>query len=74
MGGFFYCNLVIEGSQCGNVYRGLMVDLFIGLEDEDGVYLILVGDLDGVGVGGSCIDGIFIGGEGNVILDLILFV
>ena len=68
-GGFFYRNPVTEGSQRGNVYRGPTVDPLTGLEDEDGVHSILVGDLDGVGVGGSCIDGIPIGGEGNVTPD-----
>jgi iron complex outermembrane receptor protein len=39
------------------------------MADPNGVHSVLVGDLDGVGVGGSCIDGIPIGGEGNVFPD-----
>jgi len=68
-GGFFYRNPVTEGNQRGGVYRGPLVDPLTGLEDPNGVHSVLVGDLDGVGVGGSCIDGIPIGGEGNVFPD-----
>ena len=71
-GGFFYRNPVTEGNQRGGVYAGPTVDPLTGLEvadGEDGVHSILVGDLDGVGVGGSCIDGIPIGGAGNVTPD-----
>jgi iron complex outermembrane receptor protein len=71
-GGFFYRNPVTEGSQRGGVYAGPIVDPLTGLEvadGEDGVHSILVGDLDGLGVGGECIDGIPIGGTGNVTPD-----
>lgn len=68
-GGFFYRSPVVEGSQRGGVYRGPIVDPLTGLEAEEGVHSVLVGDLDGVGVGGSCIDGIPIGGNGNVFPD-----
>jgi iron complex outermembrane receptor protein len=68
-GGFFYRNPVTEGSQRGGVYAGPRVDPLTGMADPDGVHSVLVGDLDGVGVGGSCIDGIPIGGNGNVFPD-----
>ena len=68
-GGFFYRNPVTEGSQRGGVYAGPLVDPLTGMEDENGVHSVLVGDLDGVGVGGSCIAGIPIGGNGNVFPD-----
>ena len=68
-GGFFYRSPVVEGSQRGGVYRGPTVDPLTGLAADDGVHSLLVGDLDGVGVGGSCIDGIPIGGNGNVFPD-----
>nr|WP_297348949.1 TonB-dependent receptor [uncultured Glaciecola sp.] len=68
-GGFFYRNPVTEGNQRGGVYRGPRVDPLTGLADPDGVHSVLVGDLDGVGVGGSCIAGIPIGGTGNVFPD-----
>lgn len=68
-GGFFYRSPVVEGSQRGGVYRGPTVDPITGMADPDGVHSVLVGDLDGVGVGGSCIAGIPIGGVGNVFPD-----
>jgi len=68
-GGFFYRNPVTEGSQRGGVYAGPRVDPLTGMADPNGVHSVLVGDLDGVGVGGSCIDGIPIGGNGNVFPD-----
>lgn len=68
-GGFFYRNPVTEGNQRGGVYAGPLVDPLTGMADPNGVHSVLVGDLDGVGVGGSCIDGIPIGGSGNVFPD-----
>jgi iron complex outermembrane receptor protein len=71
-GGFFYRNPVTEGNQRGGVYRGPLVDPATGMETDDetiGVHSVLVGDLDGEGVGGACIDGIPVGGEGNVFPD-----
>ncbi len=75
-GGFFYRNPVTQGSQRGGVYRGPLVDPTTGMAvplDDDGnplvegsVHSVLVGDLDG---GSSCIDGIPIGGAGNVTPD-----
>ncbi|MEM8984775.1 MAG: TonB-dependent receptor [Pseudomonadota bacterium] len=63
-GGFFYRNIVgpTTGQQRGGVYRGPTVDPLTGLADPNGVPSILVGDLDGVGVGGTCIDGIPLNG------------
>ncbi len=68
-GGFFYRNPLTEGNQRGGVYRGPTVDPLTGLAADDGVHSVLVGDLDGLGVGGSCIAGIPIGGAGNVTPD-----
>jgi len=67
-GGFFYRNVVgpNSGQQRGGVYRGPTVDPVTGLASEDGVPSVLVGDLDGLGVGGSCIAGIPLGGSGGV--------
>lgn len=67
-GGFFYRNPVTEGSQRGGVYAGPMVDPLTGLASSasNAVHSVLVGDLDG---GSSCIDGIPIGGTGNVFPD-----
>ena len=66
-GGFFYRNVVGGPSgQRGGVYRGPTVDPATGLESENGVPSVLVGDLDG---GSSCIDGIPLGGSGGVIPD-----
>lgn len=68
-GGFFYRNPVTQGSQRGGVYAGPLVDPATGMPDENGVHSVLVGDLDGIGMGGSCIAGIPIGGNGNVFPD-----
>ena len=68
-GGFFYRSPVVEGSQRGGVYRGPTVDPVTGLADPNGVHSVLVGDLDGIDNGGSCIAGIPIGGNGNVFPD-----
>ena len=68
-GGFFYRNPLTEGAQRGGVYRGPTVDPLTGLKADIGVHSVLVGDLDGLGVGGSCIAGIPIGGAGNVTPD-----
>ena len=73
-GGFFYRNVVGGPSgQRGGVYAGPLVDPATGLADENGVASVLVGDLDGLGVGGSCIAGIPLGGSGDVIPDASLF-
>jgi iron complex outermembrane receptor protein len=73
-GGFFYRNVVGGPSgQRGGVYRGPLVDPATGLSDPNGVPSVLVGDLDGLGVGGSCIDGIPLGGQGGVNPDQTLF-
>jgi iron complex outermembrane receptor protein len=68
-GGFFYRNPLTEGSQRGGVYRGPTVDPLTGLRADEGTHSVLVGDLDGLGQGGSCIAGIPIGGAGNVTPD-----
>jgi iron complex outermembrane receptor protein len=68
-GGFFYRNPLTEGAQRGGVYRGPTVDPLTGLSSDEGVHSVLVGDLDGLGNGGSCIAGIPIGGAGNVTPD-----
>jgi iron complex outermembrane receptor protein len=68
-GGFFYRNPLTEGAQRGGVYRGPTVDPLTGLASDEGVHSVLVGDLDGLGNGGSCIAGIPIGGAGNVTPD-----
>ncbi|NNC76972.1 MAG: TonB-dependent receptor [Woeseiaceae bacterium] len=72
-GGFFYRNPVGPGSgaQRGGVYRGPTVDA-TGTADPNGGPSVLVGDLDGVGVGGSCPDGIPIGGPANVTPDPVI--
>ncbi len=59
-GGFFYRNIVgpTVGQQRAGVYRGPLVDPLTGLADPAGVPSVLVGDLDGVGVGGDCPAGI----------------
>ena len=68
-GGFFFRNPTGpgRGSQRGGVYRGPYVDPLTGLATADqtgavGVPSVLVGDLDGLGTGGTCIDGIPING------------
>jgi iron complex outermembrane receptor protein len=64
-GGFFYRN----PTNRGGVYRGPLVDPTTGFADDDGVASVRVGDLDGLGVGGSCIAGIPLGGNGGLIPD-----
>ena len=62
-GGFFYRN----PTNRGGVYRGPTVDPLTGMPlsaDAGGVPSIRVGDLDGLGQGGSCIAGIPL--DGNV--------
>ena len=70
-GGFFYRTPVAATSsgQRSGVYRGPLVDPLTGLEDPAGVVSVLVGDLDGVGVGGACPAGIPLGGTDNLIPD-----
>ena len=53
-GGFFYRN----PTNRGGVYRGDLVDATTGALDPNGVASIRVGDLDGLGAGGSCPAGI----------------
>ncbi len=53
-GGFFYRN----PTNRGGVYRGDLVDATTGALDPNGVASIRVGDLDGLGTGGSCPAGI----------------
>ncbi|MEM7740437.1 MAG: TonB-dependent receptor [Pseudomonadota bacterium] len=64
-GGFFFRN----PTNRGGVYRGPTVDAITGLEDENGVASILVGDLDGVGTGGACPAGIPLTGTDGLIAD-----
>ncbi|MBO1254861.1 TonB-dependent receptor [Alteromonas sp. 5E99-2] len=71
-GGFFYRNVVGNesgGGQRGGVFAGPTVDPLTGLASDTGVNSVLVGDLDGLGVGGECIAGIPLGGSGGVIPD-----
>lgn len=53
-GGFFYRN----PTNRGGVYLGPTVDPNTGALDPNGVASVLVGDLDGLGVGGGCPAGI----------------
>ncbi len=64
-GGFFYRN----PTNRGGVYRGPTVDAATGLADPDGVASVLVGDLDGVGVGEECPAGIPLTGAAGLIPD-----
>ncbi len=64
-GGFFYRN----PTNRGGVYRGPTVDPVTGLADPNGVASILVGDLDGVGTGGTCPAGIPLTQGGGLIAD-----
>ncbi len=64
-GGFFFRN----PTNRGGVYRGPLVDATTGLADPNGVASILVGDLDGVGTGGSCPAGIPLTQGGGLIAD-----
>ena len=68
-GGFFYRNPLTLGGQRGGVYAGPFVDPLTGALDPAGVHSVLVGDLDGLGVGGACPAGIPVGGTNNVIPD-----
>lgn len=56
-GGFFYRN----PTNRGGVYRGPLVDA-LGNADDTGGASVLVGDLDGLGTGGSCPAGIPLNG------------
>lgn len=67
-GGFFYRNPTTPGNQRGGVYEGPLVDA-TGALDANGVASVLVGDLDGLGVGGACPAGIPLGGTNSVIPD-----
>ncbi len=53
-GGFFFRN----PTNRGGVYAGPTVDATTGAADANGVASVLVGDLDGIGVGTSCPAGI----------------
>ena len=64
-GGFFYRN----PTNRGGVYRGPTVDPLTGLADPDGVASVLVGDLDGLGVGEACPAGIPLTGNAGLIPD-----
>ena len=64
-GGFFFRN----PTNRGGVYRGPLVDPVTGLEDPDGVASVRVGDLDGLGTGGSCPAGIPLTGTDGLIPD-----
>ncbi|MEQ3746294.1 MAG: TonB-dependent receptor [Henriciella sp.] len=64
-GGFFFRN----PTNRGGVYRGPLVDPVTGAADPNGVASILVGDLDGVGTGGSCPAGIPLTQGGGLIAD-----
>jgi iron complex outermembrane receptor protein len=69
-GGFFYRTPLAPTSsgQRSGVYRGPLVDA-LGNEDPNGVPSVLVGDLDGLGVGGTCPAGIPLGGAGDLTPD-----
>lgn len=64
-GGFFYRN----PTNRGGVYRGPLVDAATGVADANGIASIRVGDLDGVGTGGTCVDGIPLSGTNGLIAD-----
>ncbi len=65
-GGFFYRN----PTNRGGVYRGPLVDPTTGaLDPDNGVASVLVGDLDGVGVGEACPAGIPLTGNNGLIPD-----
>ncbi len=72
-GGFFYRNPAGpgSGSQRAGVYRGPLVDA-TGTSDPNGSPSVLVGDLDGLGVGGSCPEGIPLGGTAGVTPDPVI--
>ena len=69
-GGFFYRTPLAadSGDQRAGVYRGPLVD-GTGAEDPNGGPSLLVGDLDGLGVGGTCPAGIPLGGAGGLTPD-----
>lgn len=69
-GGFFYRTplAATSGGQRGGVYRGPLVDA-TGALDPNGGVSVLVGDLDGLGVGGACPAGIPLGGTDGLIPD-----
>lgn len=64
-GGFFFRN----PTNRGGVYAGPLVDPVTGFADPTGVASILVGDLDGVGTGGTCPAGIPLTQGGGLIAD-----
>lgn len=64
-GGFFYRN----PTNRGGVYKGPIVDATTGALDANGVASVRVGDLDGLGVGGSCPAGIPLTGTDGLIPD-----
>ena len=64
-GGFFFRN----PTNRGGVYAGPTVDATTGAADPNGVPSVLVGDLDGLGVGGSCPAGIPLTAGGGLIPD-----
>lgn len=64
-GGFFYRN----PTNRGGVYAGPLVDPLTGAADPNGVPSVRVGDLDGLGVGGSCPAGIPLTGTNGLIPD-----
>ncbi|MEM0909857.1 MAG: TonB-dependent receptor [Pseudomonadota bacterium] len=67
-GGFFYRN----PTNRGGVYRGPTVDPATGLaldEEDGGVASVLVGDLDGLDMGGACIAGIPLTAGGGLLPD-----
>lgn len=67
-GGFFYRN----PTNRGGVYDGPLVDPTTGALDPNGVESILVGDLDGLGMGGSCPAGIPLTQGGGLIADPVI--
>lgn len=64
-GGFFYRN----PTNRGGVYQGPLVDPDTGDPDPAGVASVLVGDLDGLGTGGTCPAGIPLTGTDGLIPD-----
>lgn len=64
-GGFFFRN----PTNRGGVYRGDLVDPVTGALDPNGVASVRVGDLDGLGVGGTCPAGIPLTGTNGLIMD-----
>jgi len=64
-GGFFFRN----PTNRGGVYAGDLVDPLTGALDPNGVASVRVGDLDGLGVGGTCPAGIPLTGNAGLIPD-----